>query len=215
MTPGLKVAGAIGVGYVLGRKHKMRMAMTLGTAAAVGQLGQARDLLKDRATEKVASSANLGKLAEPGQRLLEAGEAAAMAAVTSRIDSVSDQLHGRAEALRRPGAAAEAEEPEGEEAEAEEPEGEEAEAEEPEGEEAEAEEPKAKKTKDEEPKAKKTKDEEPKAKEPKAKEPKAKKTKDGEPKAEEKPADQAGEKTEKEPGEAGEQAGAPVRRKGR
>jgi hypothetical protein len=102
MKSGLQVAGAIGVGYLLGRTHKMRLALALGTAAATGQLGRAPGALMQRGAKALTSSGGLGQVAEPGQRLLEAGKTAAMAAVTSRIDVMSDRLHERADALRAP-----------------------------------------------------------------------------------------------------------------
>ncbi|MEV3937924.1 hypothetical protein AB0K52_18325 [Glycomyces sp. NPDC049804] len=100
MKSGVQVAGAIGVGYLLGRNHKMRMALTLGAAAAAGRLGRRR--AKGKAADDAASSGDLGQFAEPGKRLLEAGKAAAMAAVTSRIGEYSDRLRERAEVLRHP-----------------------------------------------------------------------------------------------------------------
>ncbi|MDA1360708.1 hypothetical protein O1R50_13850 [Glycomyces luteolus] len=142
MKPGLKVAGAIGVGYVLGRKHKMRAAFTLGAMAAAGQLGHVRDVLKEQAAEKLASSEGMGNLADPGKRLLEAGRTAAVAAVADRIGTFSDQLEERAEAVRYPRGKAE------QETEAEPTEGKESKAhkgEESEGKEDESEKPKAKK----------------------------------------------------------------------
>jgi hypothetical protein len=102
MKSGLRVAGAIGVGYLLGRTHKTRLALALGVAAATGQLGRAPGELMQRGTKALAGSDALGPVAEPGQRLLEASKAAAMAAFTSRLDSMSHALTDRADALRAP-----------------------------------------------------------------------------------------------------------------
>lgn len=102
MKSGLQVAGAIGVGYLLGRTHKTRLAIALGVAAATGQLGRAPGALMERGTKALAGAGALGQVTEPGQRLLEASKAAAMAALTSRIDTVSHVLSERADALGAP-----------------------------------------------------------------------------------------------------------------
>ena len=48
MKPGVQIAGAIAVGYLLGRKRRMALALMLGIAAATGQLSRARDELMQR-----------------------------------------------------------------------------------------------------------------------------------------------------------------------
>jgi len=93
---------AIGAGYLLGRTHKARLALALGAAAASGQLDRAPGGLVEQGTKALISSGPLSGLQEPGERLVEAGKAAATAAVTSRINSVSDRLQQRAESLRAP-----------------------------------------------------------------------------------------------------------------
>jgi hypothetical protein len=198
MKPGLKVAGAIGVGYLLGRRHKMRMALTLGAAAAAGQLGHARDVLKEQTTEKLTSSETMGTLADPGKRLLDAGKSAAVAAVANRIGTLSDQLEERAEAVRHPGG-----DGEGPEAEAEEPESKESKARKDEGEESEGEasKTKAKKTEAKESKTKESKDSE-------TKKTKAEKAEGDEENEEPKAKKKAG-------GKDTAAADAPVRRKGK
>ncbi|MEV1287524.1 hypothetical protein [Micromonospora sp. NPDC049679] len=94
-----RVAAAVGIGYLLGRRRKLQLALTLGAAAAAGRLsGNSGDLL--RGAGSLISSPELGKLAGLGRPLVAAGKAAAMTAVSSRIDAISDQLQDRAGTLR-------------------------------------------------------------------------------------------------------------------
>ena len=95
MKSGVRVAMALGAGYVLGRNHKMRLALALGAAAATGQLGRAPGQLAQKGT-KALGDTPLGGLQEPGKQLVEAGKSAAVAAVVGRINSLSDRLQAGA-----------------------------------------------------------------------------------------------------------------------
>ncbi len=114
MKGGAQAALAIGVGYLLGRRRKMRLATMLAVAAAAGGLGPGGAVLR-RGAKALGSTQALGKLSPQlgdlaqtfRDDLLDAGKAAASAAVTSKIDSLSNSLHERAESLRNPEAAAE------------------------------------------------------------------------------------------------------------
>ena len=101
MNTGLRVAGAIAVGYLLGRKRRFTLALMLGTAAATGQLSRARGDLMQRATGAL-TDAGIGKLAKPGQQLLEAGKDAVLAALTNRADTLRGRIDDRADALGTP-----------------------------------------------------------------------------------------------------------------
>jgi hypothetical protein len=115
MKGGAPVALAIGVGYILGRRRKMRMATMLAVGAATGGLGTLGPAVLKRGAKYLGSTDIAGDLAPAVTDivstirgdLLDAGKAAAAAAVTSRIDSLSDNLHDRAETLRNPEAVAE------------------------------------------------------------------------------------------------------------
>lgn len=97
------VALGIGAGYVLGRTHKMRWALVLGAAAATGKLGSTPGKLVQRGVTALGASPELVKMADMVKgRLFDAGKAAAIAAATSRVDSLTDRLQGQTEALRRP-----------------------------------------------------------------------------------------------------------------
>lgn len=111
---GTQAAVAIGVGYVLGRRKKMRLATMLAIGAASGGLGRFGPAALRQVGKYVGKTDLAGALGpEVGDivntirgDLLDASRAAAASAVTSRLDSFSDSLHDRAETLRNPAAAA-------------------------------------------------------------------------------------------------------------
>ena len=113
MKGGAPVALAVGVGYILGRRRKMRVATMLAVGAATGGLGSLGPAVLKRGAKYLGSTDIAGDLGPAVTDivstvrgdLLEAGKAAAAAAVTSRIDSLSDNLRDRAETLRNPEAA--------------------------------------------------------------------------------------------------------------
>ncbi len=114
MKGGTRAAVAIGVGYVLGRRRKMRMATVLAVGAATGGIAGLGGSVLKRGAQPSAPTDALGKLGPQfgdiadtvRGDLVEAGKAAAMAAVSGRIDSLTDSLHDRAESLRNPAEAA-------------------------------------------------------------------------------------------------------------
>lgn len=105
---------AICAGYLLGRKRRLRLAAAIAAAAASGKLGGLASQAIKRGGDMLGSSDLLGSLSpELGQiattvrgDLTDAGKAAAQAALTSRIESLTESLHERAEALRSPAEAA-------------------------------------------------------------------------------------------------------------
>lgn len=106
MKDGLKVALAVIAGYYLGRHHKLRFALVLALAILVGRLrgeGAVGSLLEQVPKILGGNAPDLGKLTERVRGdLLDIGKAAAMRATSKQIDSLSDKLHERAEALRTP-----------------------------------------------------------------------------------------------------------------
>ena len=113
MKGGTQAALALGVGYVLGRRRKMRMATMMAAAAATGGLGGLGGTALKRGVKMLGSTEALGKfgpqlgeLADTVRSdLMDAGKAAATAAVTNRLESLTDSLHERAEMVRDPEAA--------------------------------------------------------------------------------------------------------------
>jgi hypothetical protein len=100
MKTGAQIGVAVAAGYVLGRFHKLKWAVALGTMAGRKKLaGQQSALLGKGA--KLLGSSDLGPVTQElrGQ-LLEAGKAAAVTAVSSKINSLSDSLQERSQTLR-------------------------------------------------------------------------------------------------------------------
>jgi hypothetical protein len=112
MKAGAQAALALGVGYVLGRRRKLRMTTVLAAAAATGGVGTLGGMGLRRGLKMLSSTGalgdlgpQLGEIAETVRGdLVDAGKAAALAAVNERIGSLSDTLHDRAETLRSPAA---------------------------------------------------------------------------------------------------------------
>jgi hypothetical protein len=109
MKGGMRAATAIGIGYLLGRRKKLRTATLLAAATAAGGSAVAGPVLRrgmkmlgdTEVLNKVAPQ--LGELADTVRGdLIGAGKAAAAAAVSSRVDALTDSLAGHAERLRNP-----------------------------------------------------------------------------------------------------------------
>jgi hypothetical protein len=109
MNSGMRAATAIGVGYLLGRRKKFRTATLMAAATAVGGTTVGGLVLR-RGMKMIGNTEALNKLApQLGDLadtvrgdLLGAGKAAASAAVSNRVDALTDSLAGRAERLRNP-----------------------------------------------------------------------------------------------------------------
>ncbi|TLS44530.1 hypothetical protein FE633_19695 [Streptomyces montanus] len=97
-----QVGLAFASGYLMGRNHRMRLALTLAGVAAGKRLvsGQAPAGLGQ------VKSSELGKIThEVRSQLVSAGRTAAVSAASQRIDALSDRLEARATSLRAvPGA---------------------------------------------------------------------------------------------------------------
>ncbi|HEX3363687.1 hypothetical protein [Phenylobacterium sp.] len=111
MKGNMRAAAALGVGYMLGRNRKFRTAAMMAAGMTVGGTNIGNIALKrgmkmlgsTDAIQKVAPQ--LTDLADTVRGdLIEAGKAAAMSAVTSRVDALTDSLHERAERVRNPAA---------------------------------------------------------------------------------------------------------------
>ena len=113
MKGGAQTALAIGIGYILGRRRKMRLATMLALGAATGGAAKLGPAALRQGTKYLGKTDIAGALGPQVTEivntvrgeLLDAAKGAATAAVTSQIDSLSDNLHERAETLRNPEAA--------------------------------------------------------------------------------------------------------------
>jgi hypothetical protein len=113
MKGGTQTALALGVGYILGRRRKMRLTTMLAIGAATGGIGSVGGAAVKRGMKMLGSTEALGKVApQLGEiadtvrgDLLDAGKAAAVAVATNRIGSLTDSLHEHAQRIREPAAA--------------------------------------------------------------------------------------------------------------
>ena len=114
MKCGVKVALAAGTCYVLGRRKVRLVTMLALGAAATGGMGKLGPAALRQGAKYLGKTDIAGALGPQVTEiadtirgdLLDAGKAAAAAAVTSRLDSLTDSLHERAEALKNPEATA-------------------------------------------------------------------------------------------------------------
>ncbi|MGN9776000.1 hypothetical protein ACTMS0_09510 [Micromonospora sp. H33] len=107
MNSGARIGLAVGAGYLLGRRRKLRKALVLAAAVAAGRTSRNPGGLIKVGQNLLQSSPQLANLGKLGGPLATAGKAAATAAAGSGIDALSGKLRGSADALRRKGGAAE------------------------------------------------------------------------------------------------------------
>ncbi|MFI7577563.1 hypothetical protein [Micromonospora sp. NPDC049497] len=105
MNNGARIGLAVGAGYLLGRRRKLRKALVLAAAVAAGRASQNSGGLMNAGSRLLQSSPQLSNLGRLGGPLVSASKAAATAAAGSGIDAVGGKLRGSADALRRKGGA--------------------------------------------------------------------------------------------------------------
>jgi hypothetical protein len=105
MKPGGSTALAVGVGYVLGRRHKLRAALMLGAAAASGRLAA-----RGAGGGGQQGGGQQGGGQQPGGsggglvgKLTGAGRSVAMTAVARSADRIGERLNEAAASLRQGG----------------------------------------------------------------------------------------------------------------
>jgi hypothetical protein len=101
MKSGARIGLAVGLGYLLGRRRKLRTALTLAAAVAVGRASRDPGGLLKQGSGLLQSSPQLSNLSRLGGPLASAGKAAATAAAGSGVDALSGKLRGSAEKMRR------------------------------------------------------------------------------------------------------------------
>jgi hypothetical protein len=103
MKVGARLALGVAIGYCLGRTKKMRVALTLVAAGATGRMSANPGDLVKQGAKLLDASPELRKATEDMRgRLVDAGKAAAIAAASNRIGSLTDRLHERADLVRNP-----------------------------------------------------------------------------------------------------------------
>ncbi|MEU6078250.1 hypothetical protein [Micromonospora sp. NPDC047074] len=106
MNSGARIGLAVGFGYLLGRRRKLRTALTLAAAVAAGRASREHGGLLKAGGNLLKSSPQLSNIGRLGGPLAAASKAAATAAAGSGIDALSGKLRGSADALRRKGGGA-------------------------------------------------------------------------------------------------------------
>ncbi|MEV1178769.1 hypothetical protein [Nonomuraea sp. NPDC049784] len=106
MSNKVTIALAVLAGYYLGRRRKLCMVAALAAAGLAGRVPGGGGGVLAQGIKTLRSSPEVGQITDRLRGdLLEVGKAAAVAATSRQIDSLSDRLHERAEALRTPGTA--------------------------------------------------------------------------------------------------------------
>ena len=105
MNNGARLGLAVAAGYLLGRLHKMKWALAAAALAGRGKLPSGPGGLVQQGAKLLTSSPEFTKLTDEMKgRLVDAGKAAAVAVVSSKIDSLSEGLRQRSDAMRAPSA---------------------------------------------------------------------------------------------------------------
>ncbi len=97
MKCGVRMAAGVGIGYLLGRTHKMRFALMLVGAGLSRQAGGPQALLQ-RGASVLGSSTELTKITDTIRgELMDAARAAAVTAASNRIDALNARLQEQGE----------------------------------------------------------------------------------------------------------------------
>lgn len=99
MNTGLRIAGGVAAGYLLGRTRKMRLALMLAAAGLTGAWGGSPAALLKRGLSQLGSIPEVAELADTAKKeLLGAAKTATVSAATKRVEAISgrmqDQLSG-------------------------------------------------------------------------------------------------------------------------
>lgn len=101
MKTGPQIALAVGIGYVLGRTRKMKLAITVGGMLVGRRLPTDPKELLARGGKLIEASPALSKLTgEARQNMMDVVRSAAVSAASNKIESMGENLSRRAENLR-------------------------------------------------------------------------------------------------------------------
>ncbi|WP_406690019.1 hypothetical protein REH65_29395 [Saccharopolyspora sp. ID03-671] len=95
MKQGPQIATAVAIGYALGRSRRMKLALMVGGVVLGRRMGDPKELLA-KAGDTLSPSGELR------DRLVDAAKTAAVAAASSKLDSLGDNLSERAAKIRSP-----------------------------------------------------------------------------------------------------------------
>jgi hypothetical protein len=100
MKDGVRIGMAVGLGYLLGRTRKGRLALMLVGVGVTGRVAKNPAALVKQGVDVLGSSAEVQTLTETVRgRLVEAGKAAAVSAVSNRVDTLTGKIEERTGAL--------------------------------------------------------------------------------------------------------------------
>ncbi|MFC0503788.1 hypothetical protein [Micromonospora costi] len=101
MNSGARIGLAAGLGYLVGRRRKLRVALALAAAVAAGRASMHPGGLLKRGADLLQAHPHLASVGRLGGPLAVAGKAAASAAAGNGIDAISGKLRDSADTLRR------------------------------------------------------------------------------------------------------------------
>jgi hypothetical protein len=100
MSAASKIALGVASGYLLGRRKKLRLAITVGSMLAGQRIATNPKALLKQGNELIESNPELAKLADQvREQLFAAARSAAVATANSRMDALSDAIRDRSERL--------------------------------------------------------------------------------------------------------------------
>jgi hypothetical protein len=103
MKDGVRIGMAVGLGYLLGRTRKGRLALMLVGVGATGRFGKGPAALVKHGVDVLGSSPEVKTLTDTVRgRLVEAGKTAAVTAVSNRVDTLTGKIEERTGALTSP-----------------------------------------------------------------------------------------------------------------
>ena len=100
MSAAMKIAAGVASGYLLGRRRKLRLAITVGSMLAGQKIATNPRGLLEQGQKLVDGNAELSRLSDQiRSQLFDAARTAAIATASSRMDGLSDSIRQRSERL--------------------------------------------------------------------------------------------------------------------
>ena len=100
MSAAGKIALGVASGYLLGRRKKLRLAITVGSMLAGKKIATNPRALLQQGQKLIDSNEELSRLSDQVRsQLFQAARSAAVATASSRMDGLSDSIRDRSERL--------------------------------------------------------------------------------------------------------------------